>query len=131
MVSRHLQLGMLAAYLLATLVLFLAPIGSPDVAARLPADPDKIAHFGLIALLAALLRWNLPERKWRGAIAVLLAGGYAVVIELLQALLPHRSGDPYDLAAGVLGAVVGVAAAGSVLRLTRRLSGSGRGVRLG
>ena len=123
--SRHLRRGILAAYLLATVVLFLAPIGSPDVASKLPVDPDKLAHFGLIAVLAAGVWWVLPARRGRAAIAFLVAAGYALAIEGIQALLPYRTGDAFDLVAGALGASVGAALAklGAVLarHLGRRL----------
>jgi VanZ family protein len=111
---------LLTLYLVGTVVLFLAPVGEPPgLAKQIPVDPDKAAHFGIMALLAVLIWWNLAGAKWRGTIAVLVACGYAVVIELLQSVLPHRSGDVYDLLAGALGAVVGVAVVGSGAKVAR------------
>lgn len=107
-------------YLLGTVVLFLAPVGEPPgLVAQIPVDSDKVAHFILVALLAVLIRWNLADSKWRGTIAVLVACGYAAIIELLQSALPHRTGDPYDLVAGALGAVVGVGIVGPGAKLAR------------
>ena len=112
--------GLLTLYLLGTVVLFLAPVGDPPgLVAQIPVDSDKLAHFALLALLAVLIRWNLTVPKWRGTIAVLAACGYAAIIELLQSLLPHRTGDPYDLVAGVLGAVVGVGIVGPGAKVAR------------
>jgi VanZ family protein len=111
---------LLTLYLVGTVVLFLAPVGEPPgLAKQIPVDPDKLAHFVLVALLAVLIWWNLNATKWRGTIAALIACGYAVIIELLQSLLPHRTGDPYDFLAGALGAVVGVAVVGPGAKVTR------------
>lgn len=112
--------GLLTLYLLGTVFLFLAPVGEPPgLIAQIPVDSDKVAHFALLALLAVLIRWNLTAPKWRGTIAVIAACGYAVIIELLQSVLPHRTGDPYDLVAGVLGAVVGVGIVGPGAKVAR------------
>ncbi len=107
-------------YLLGTVFLFLAPVGEPPgLIAQIPVDSDKVAHFALLALLAVLIRWNLTAPKWRGTIAVIAACGYAAIIELLQLVLPYRTGDPYDLGAGVLGAIVGVGIVGLGAKVAR------------
>jgi VanZ family protein len=74
---------------------------------------DKVVHAVLFALLAATTRWRF------GAAASGLAAvaAYAVVSELVQALLlSARSGDPYDVLADLLGAAAGWLLAARLLR---------------
>jgi len=99
----------LAAGIAATLALFLLPLSNP-VPTFDGIETDKVAHAALIGGLAVLVWWNLPIGRWRGTAAVLLAGVYAGLIELLQSALTFRTGDVTDLAAGLLGAVICVAA---------------------
>ncbi|MFC7487877.1 VanZ family protein [Knoellia sp. CPCC 206453] len=69
---------------------------------------DKLVHCSIFALpvFFALLA-RLP---WVPVIAVLAL--HAPVSELLQwALLPHRSGDPWDVVADLVGMALGAAAA--------------------
>jgi hypothetical protein len=67
-------------------------------------NADKVAHlllFGSVAFLG--LRVGVPSRWLLG---LLLAN--AVVSELVQHfLLPHRSGDPFDSMADLVGVAVG------------------------
>jgi VanZ family protein len=110
---RHL---VLTAYLVLLLAATLAPMPSISHA---PSGFDKLAHVGLFAGLAFLLYWYESERTWRGAARAFgLALGAALLIEVLQALLPFRDADLDDSLAGLLGAVLGVAAA-AVLRTDR------------
>jgi hypothetical protein len=64
---------------------------------------DKIVHatiFGLVVVTG--LRAGIPRRPW-----ILVTLAHAVVSELVQhALLPNRSGDPYDALADVAGVVI-------------------------
>lgn len=92
-----------------TAVLLLAPVSNPVPTVE-GIETDKLAHALLIGVLAALVWWNLPAGRWRGAASVLLAAAYAGVIELVQGALAFRSGDVIDLLAGVLGAGVFVTA---------------------
>jgi len=101
----------LAAGIAATLALFLLPLSNP-VPTFDGVETDKLAHASLIGGLALLVWWNLPTGRWRGPAAVLLAGTYAGLIELVQSALAFRTGDVMDLAAGLLGAVICVAAIG-------------------
>jgi VanZ family protein len=101
----------LAAGIAATLPLFLLPLSNP-VPTLDGIETDKVAHAALIGGLALLVRWNLPAGRWRGAAAVLLAGVYAGLIELVQSALTFRTGDVTDLAAGLLGAAICVGAIG-------------------
>jgi VanZ family protein len=101
----------LAGGITATLALFLLPLSNP-VPTFDGIETDKVAHAGLIGALGFLLWWNLPGTRRRGTVAVLLAGAYAALIELIQSALPFRSGDVVDLAAGVIGAIAVVGVAG-------------------
>jgi len=86
---------------------------------RSPAGFDKFAHVGLFGGLAFLIFWYDSRQGWAGAVRTfLLAVGAALLIEVLQALLPFRDADLADLAAGALGAILGVAA-GALLRRER------------
>jgi hypothetical protein len=68
------------------------------------AGLDKIVHLATFASVAwAGLRAGLPTRWWLPLLA-----GHAVLSEVLQhALLPHRSGDPFDAVADVVGVLAG------------------------
>lgn len=66
------------------------------------AHLDKVAHFGIFAVLAALL--------WKGfklspAMAFLLLGAYGGAIELAQHNFTRRNGDWWDLLADIGGVV--------------------------
>jgi VanZ family protein len=91
------------------LVLF-APSGGAA-----PSVPglDKAVHLALFAFLAGTTRWRFgADLRPLGAVA-----GYALASEVLQgALLRDRSGDPYDVVADVLGAVLGWVVAQQLLR---------------
>jgi VanZ family protein len=80
---------------------------------------DKVAHlllFGSVAFLG--LRVGLPAR-W--LLPVLAAN--AVVSELVQHfLLPHRSGDPFDSLADLVGVALGAWLGFRVLR-TKKVAG--------
>ena len=96
----------LAAYGGAVMVLLLAPIRAPRVAARVP-EADKIVHAALFGLMAYLIWWNLTARRWTRALwAVALSGLLASAVEVLQSIIPYRSADPVDAAAGLAGAVL-------------------------
>lgn len=70
-------------------------------------------HLLLFALLAGTTRW----RFGRGLLGLGLVAAYAVVSEIVQgALLTDRSGDPYDVVADLLGALLGWWVAGRLLR---------------
>lgn len=82
-------------------MLLFAPSGGPT-----PSVPglDKAVHLALFALLAGTTRW-----RFGADLRLLMAvAAYAVASEVLQAaLLSDRSGDPYDVVADVLGALLG------------------------
>lgn len=82
------------------LVLFAPASGVATSALQL----DKVVHLLLFAALAGTARWRFgSDPRLLAAVAV-----YAVASEVVQgALLPDRSGDPYDVVADVLGAGLG------------------------
>jgi VanZ family protein len=105
----------LAIGIAASAVLFLAPVSNPVPAVE-GIETDKLAHALLVGALAGLIRWNLPAGRRQAVVAVLLAGTYAGLIELIQGMLAFRLGDVMDLLAGVLGAGVFVAAVALVTK---------------
>ena len=65
---------------------------------------DKVVHVGLFAVQAVYLRRaSVPPVR-----AATWTSLYGAATELYQAALPFRSGDVYDFAADVLGALLGV-----------------------
>lgn len=112
---------------LAVLVASLLPIPQMDLDV---SHGDKWLHVIAHAALAGYA-WMLfrPGRDRRVALAALV--GLGLAIEGLQGLLPWRSADPLDLAANVLGTVLGSLFArlwlGGVLRgIDRAMFGLGR-----
>lgn len=82
-------------------------VGGSDVrGVAIPAGWDKVAHFlayGVGGALAAWAgRWSGRGWGWPGLAFVALV---AAIDELRQAGIPHRSGDPMDWLADVLGAL--------------------------
>jgi hypothetical protein len=65
---------------------------------------DKLVHLATFASVSwAGLRAGLPARWWLPLLA-----GHAVMSEVLQhALLPYRSGDPFDAVADIVGVLAG------------------------
>jgi VanZ family protein len=107
---RHLLLG---AYVVVLLGATLAPLPAGSYA---PSGFDKLVHVGLFGGLAFLVYYYEGEPTLWGALrSFALASGAAIMIEVLQALLPFRNADFKDFVAGLLGAALGVAAA-AVLR---------------
>lgn len=69
---------------------------------------DKVVHLALFAALAGTARWRFGG----GPLVLLAVAAYAPVSELVQgALLPDRSGDPYDVLADLVGVALGWRAA--------------------
>lgn len=83
-----------------SLVGFLTP--GPDLP-RVPDISDKIEHAAIFAMLA--LTGRLARYRVRALLPALAA--YAVVSEILQAVLPiRRDGDWHDVVADLTGAVL-------------------------
>lgn len=109
-----------AAYLIGLLVVTLAPL--PSRAYELASGSDKLVHFGLFSGLSMLLYWNLVSSLRPRLITVVgMTAIAAALIEVIQSPLPFRSGDVWDLAWGVLGALVGY---GVVRTIAMRVGGS-------
>lgn len=78
--------------------------------------PDKIGHLVFYAILTGLLFWAMAQGQWRVihlskwalVTAVVLASGYGIFLELVQANLPHRQFDYADMIANCLGALLAV-----------------------
>lgn len=80
----------------------------------LPPGSDKVVHFLLFAAPAFLIR-RITSRWWPIGLLAL----HAPVSEVIQwGLVPHRSGDPFDVVADLLGIIAGVWLAGQVGRGT-------------
>ena len=109
----------LALGVVASTVLFLAPVSNPVPTVE-GIETDKLAHLLVVGGLAALAWWNLPSGRARAPTAVLLASSYAGSIELVQGLLAHRSGDGLDLIAGIAGSALFVAMVEVLTRGSRR-----------
>lgn len=101
----------------------LAILYAPDTGAAPPFPGiDKVVHVATFASVAlAGLRAGLAARWWLPVVAM-----HAGVSELVQHwLLPHRSGDPFDVVADLAGLGLGVAADVVAARLLGRASWSG------
>ena len=85
----------------------------PFAVGLIPPPWDKLAHATLFALLGALLVTATAGRRIGLVLAVLVA--VAIADELAQVDLPGRVVSLGDLAADVVGAVMGIAAMASVL----------------
>ena len=96
------QLGFVVAI---TLIAYTGALsGAPWLA--LPGT-DKLLHFLLFGALAFGTHFLLRGRSWRGvpfAVALPLIG--ALAEELVQTTSPHRTADPIDLLADLLGLLV-------------------------
>jgi len=96
----------LAVYTLGLLAVMFVPV--PDTPTYVPGGFDKLVHVALFLGLGFLTYWDLRAAGRPGLLPVVAAGVVlAALIELVQSLLPYRSGDAADLAAGAAGVVVG------------------------
>ncbi len=93
-------------YVALVLIATLTPLsgGIFDTAGRF----DKVAHVALLAGVAFLLLLSRDSgRRQDVVVAVVLTAVLAGAIELLQGILPFRSAEAWDFAAGAAGAVLG------------------------
>ena len=116
---RHRRWAILAAALWAAGLFTLSSMplgdGSLDFWWRFEHD-DKVVHAALYAVLGALLRVG----SGRGAAAVVGGGITGVVDEwVVQARVPGRHPDPFDLLADVVGAALGAWAVSALVRRRR------------
>ena len=81
-------------------------------AAPLPGGieiPDKVAHFGVYAILGALLWWAArPRPLAAAALAIVVASLYGASDELHQRFVPGRTCDLRDWMADFAGAAAAV-----------------------
>ncbi|MCG7310241.1 VanZ family protein [Brachybacterium sp. ACRRE] len=96
----------------------------PDTGPAGPVRIDTVYHVGVFALTVwAFGRLLAPARRFPIGWVVLAAAAHAVIIEVLQgALLPHRSADPGDVLADLVGIAIGVLAWTAEQRIRRRAS---------
>ena len=106
-------------------------LSSRQIAIHAPAGSDKVAHFLVYALLAALLRRAFgPGLRWPVAATVAaaaIATAYGAIDEVHQSFVPGRSATVADGVADAAGAIIGawLASHAAVLRpfeTTRRRS---------
>jgi VanZ family protein len=90
-------------YVAAMLVAFFVPV--PAVPVSLPNQFDKMVHVGIFFGFALLLHFDRRPRPW---ITLLVSLAFAGVVELVQSLVPYRSGEWWDFVAGAAGAGLGV-----------------------
>lgn len=75
---------------------------------------DKVVHLLMFSILSLLLTIGYTKqytyrylRFNAGKSAVLTAGGYGIILELIQAILPARSFELSDIMANFIGAIIG------------------------
>lgn len=107
--------AVLAVYLMALLLLLLAPISTGAIQPILAIDVDKWVHLVLFAGLGALLRWKLGTRNNASFIAVAGFGTVAVATEIAQHYTGYRHADFGDLTADIIGGILGVLVANRVM----------------
>jgi len=95
----------LIAYLGLVLFATLAPLSGNWYKAV--STLDKLAHVGLFLGVGFLAVFNLTYSRSAVFKAIVFTSMLAALIELVQSALPFRSGDWWDLWAGVLGAIAG------------------------
>jgi VanZ family protein len=111
--------ALLALYFVGLAVLMFAPV--PETPTPLPTYTDKIAHVVVFFGLAGVWYWDRRHAgRWTAAWVVVASGATAGLVEVVQALLPYRSGDVADFVAGAVGALGGGCLAAV---LTRRPGG--------
>lgn len=105
--SRH---AILVLYVLVMVLVFLAPVPTGSWSVPAPDRFDKAVHFGIFLGFAFL--YDLDRRPSAGR-TLLVSFAFAGGIELVQWILPYRSGDWWDFTAGAVGAGIGAALARS------------------
>ncbi|KZV95106.1 hypothetical protein EXIGLDRAFT_583429, partial [Exidia glandulosa HHB12029] len=98
--------------------LLLAVLGFSDISHALPVN-DKVQHFTAFAFITGFFHfaWDVEDDArriwfWRYAPLAITAGvcvlGGSVVSEFVQGLLPYKEFQRGDIAANVLGSIVGL-----------------------
>lgn len=86
-------------------VSYVAAILPQDIAPTLGPLSDKWTHFLAFAVLTLLLRLSYTLRAFQTSV---LLFGYAVFIEISQYFTPNRCAETLDVAADVIGIVIGL-----------------------
>lgn len=89
-------------YVIGLLVAFFFPV--PAIAASLPSHTDKLVHLLLFLGFAVLHQRDRHTGLWHTIVVTALFAG---AVEIGQSLLPYRSGDFWDWAAGSAGGALG------------------------
>lgn len=100
---KRVLLAFMPALLWALVILWLGSRPTITIPGGWPID--KVGHFGMFAVLGALLAWGLHRAAIRASIAWPLLAGLALgaIDELHQRTLPNRSSELADLVADVAG----------------------------
>ncbi|MCV2355324.1 VanZ family protein [Paucibacter sp. B2R-40] len=93
---------------------------SPAPPKGLGSSWDKLNHAMAFASLAFCGHWSLSSRRARWFALPLALLAYGGAIELLQLNIPGRDGEWADLLGDAVGISVGLAAAATLLSLTKR-----------
>ena len=82
---------------------------------------DKLAHAGAYAVLGATLAWGhyRSEGRWSHGWFLLAGALYGVTDEFHQMFVPGRSPDPADLAADLVGVLLGYGTTRVILGRTK------------
>jgi VanZ family protein len=86
-------------YVALMVLVFLVPVPSTSLAES--NYVDKLVHFGIFLGFALLLHVDRATKVWG---TLLTSLSFAAAIELVQWVLPYRSGDWWDFVAGAAGA---------------------------
>jgi VanZ family protein len=86
-----------------------------------PSMGDKTLHFLAFTYLSVALWWAYP--RWgSSSFAVAMLVAYGVCIEAVQAFIPHRSANLFDLLADCIGILIGLGVVHLMRWIQARLS---------
>lgn len=111
----------LVAYVVGMMVAFLAPV--PVLPLTDTGGIDKSVHLLLFAGFAFLYRAGDVASM---VATLLVSTAFAAAIEVVQSMIWYRSGDVWDVVAGVIGATAGSYLAHHITQTWRRASDSAR-----
>jgi len=86
---------------------------------------DKIVHFGIFFILAALIGLEKKFVSLSDKIKIVIISTlYGIMIEIIQYFIPWRGFDYYDMLADFCGAVVGAMLCSFLKKRTKKLLGT-------
>ncbi len=96
-----------------SVILLFSVLPFPDGLALVVSPFDKLIHFAEYAILAllimgALYRSETATFEKNALFTLILAGGYGIVMELLQHFVPGRAMELYDMVADIVGVATGI-----------------------